>query len=82
MRLVNLQGKLVKSFETKTGNIPGAIAVTSGYPVYTDYIERTVNILKDKKLQRVAKLQGWRPRSIWVSSAGDFLVIIDSDDYQ
>nr|XP_019924668.2 E3 ubiquitin-protein ligase Trim36 [Crassostrea gigas] len=82
MRLVNLQGKLVKSFETETGNIPGAIAVTSGYPVYTDYNERTVNILKDKKLQRVAKLQGWRPRSICVSSAGDFLVIIDSDDYQ
>lgn len=82
MRLVSLQGKLVKEIETNSRTRPGDIAVTNGYLVYTDYNERAVNILKNKKLHRVARLQGWRPRSVCISSTGDFLAVMDSDDYQ
>ncbi|XP_011448160.3 tripartite motif-containing protein 2 [Magallana gigas] len=82
MKLVSLQGKLVKEIETNSRTRPGDITVTNGYLVYTDYNERAVNILKNKKLNRVARLQGWRPRSVCISSTGDFLVVIDSDDYQ
>ncbi|XP_052678839.1 uncharacterized protein LOC128159700 [Crassostrea angulata] len=82
MRLVSLQEKLVKEIETNSRTRPGDIAVSNGYLVYTDYNERAVNILKNKKLNRVARLQGWRPRSVCISSTGDFLVVMDSDDYQ
>lgn len=57
MSLYSLRGELLKSVGTKSGNRPYDIAVTkSGDVVYTDKIEKTVNIMKDTQIESMIKL--------------------------
>ncbi|XP_061177562.1 uncharacterized protein LOC133186325 [Saccostrea echinata] len=81
MKLYNLQGKLLKSIQTKSGNTPRDIEVTrSGYLIYTDPNTRTVDIVKNRQIQEVIRLQGWTPHYVCSISYGDFLVTMVSDD--
>ncbi|XP_062594199.1 uncharacterized protein LOC134255699 [Saccostrea cucullata] len=84
MKLFSInQGSLLKSITTRSGNIPYNIAVTkSGDLVYTDYSDRTVNIVKNEKIEEVIRLQNWEPRGVCSISSGDLLVIMVSDDYK
>ncbi|XP_062611866.1 pyrin-like [Saccostrea cucullata] len=80
MKLYNLQGKLLMSVETMSGNYPRDIAVTkTGDLVYTDRDTRTVNILKNNWIQEVIRLRGWKPYRLCCSSSGGLLVTMLSD---
>ncbi|XP_062602815.1 uncharacterized protein LOC134264538 [Saccostrea cucullata] len=82
MKLFSInQGSELKSITTKSGNTPCDIAVTkSGDLVYTDYDDRTVNIVKNEKIEEVIRLQNWNPKGVCSTSSGDLLVIMESDD--
>ncbi|XP_062599208.1 uncharacterized protein LOC134260675 [Saccostrea cucullata] len=82
MKLYSInQGSLLRSIKTKSGNIPTNTAVTkNGDLVYTDFYDRTVNVVKNKKIEKAIRLRNWRPLSVCSTSYGDLLVIIESDD--
>ncbi|XP_062602383.1 tripartite motif-containing protein 55-like [Saccostrea cucullata] len=79
-----IQGSLLKSITTKSGNKPFDIEVTkSGDLIYTDYgqIDTTVNIVKKEKIEEVIRLQqNWKPDGVCSTSSGDILLIQRSDD--
>uniref|UniRef100_K1RNK3 Tripartite motif-containing protein 2 n=1 Tax=Magallana gigas TaxID=29159 RepID=K1RNK3_MAGGI len=81
MRLYNLQGELVQTIKTKSGNNPWAMAVTrSGDLVYADYHDKTVNIVKKKKIMPLIRLKGWRPLGVCSTASDDLLVVMVSND--
>ena len=81
LRLYSLQRKLLRSVETKSGNVPCDIAVTrSGDLIYTDDRDRTINLVTDTKIQTLITLQAWRPLNLCRTSSGDLLTIMTSDD--
>ena len=81
MRLYNLHGELLKSVKTKSKNGPQDIALTlSGDLVYTDYNNRSINLVRDSRIQTLITLQGWKPLYLCSTSSDDLLVIMNSDD--
>ncbi|XP_056006502.1 E3 ubiquitin-protein ligase TRIM71-like [Ostrea edulis] len=81
MKLLNLQSELLTSIHTKSEYTPQDIAVTrDGDLVYTDNYDNTINLIKNKQIQTVITLQGWRPRYVCCTAGNDLLVTMISDD--
>ncbi|XP_048754100.2 uncharacterized protein LOC125665492 [Ostrea edulis] len=82
LKLLNLQGKLLTSIQTASGEWPRDITVTrDGDLVYSDWYNSTVNLVKNKQIQTVITLRrsGWRPRYVCSTSSDDLLVAMISD---
>ncbi|XP_048733271.2 uncharacterized protein LOC125649647 [Ostrea edulis] len=80
MKCFNIQGSLIKTIETKSGERPSGITVTTdGSLVYCDRGTNTVNKVKSGQTEEVIRLQGWIPQHLCVTSSGDLLVIMLRD---
>ena len=81
LKLYNMNGELLKSVQTKSGDVPTDIAMTQSEGlVYTDYGNRSINIVSGTQIQTLIKLRGWKPWGVCSTSSGDLLVIMTSDD--
>ncbi|XP_062618726.1 uncharacterized protein LOC134280328 [Saccostrea cucullata] len=82
MKLFSInQGSILKSITTKSSFSQAHIAVNqSGGLLYTDHRDRTVNIVKNKDIEEVIRLENWRINGVCSSFSGDLLVIMYSDD--
>ncbi|XP_055999106.1 E3 ubiquitin-protein ligase TRIM71-like [Ostrea edulis] len=81
MKCFNVKGKVINAIKTKSGERSGDIAVTSdGNLVYCDQKTKTVNKVKSGQIEEVIRLQGWTPLKLCVTSSGDLLVTMCSDD--
>ncbi|XP_055999600.1 uncharacterized protein LOC125655527 [Ostrea edulis] len=81
MKCFNVQGTVINTIKTKSGEWPRDIAVTSdGDLVYSDWATKTVNQVKSGHTEEVIRLQGWRPINLCVTSSSDLLVTMFSDD--
>lgn len=48
--------------------------------VYTDYYDRSVNVIKGNRIEKVVKLLTWRPLNVCSTLSGDLLVTLIRDD--
>ena len=82
MNCFNIQGVLQKTNKTKSGERPRDIAVDYyGTVLYSDGTQKTVYKVKNGQTQEIIALQGWTPINLCVTSSGDLLVTMFSDDY-
>ena len=80
MSLYNLQGELLRFIQTKSKNGAWNIAVTQDKNlIYTDYGDRSVNLVRGTQIQKLITLKGWAPLYLCISSSGDLLVVMMND---
>nr|XP_022295768.1 uncharacterized protein LOC111105700 [Crassostrea virginica] len=81
IKCFNIQSVLQKTIKTKTGEYPLDIAVDrDGALLYALWETRTVYKVKNDQTEEIITLQGWRPNKLCVTSSGDLLVTMYSDD--
>ncbi|XP_052679630.1 uncharacterized protein LOC128160359 [Crassostrea angulata] len=79
----NIKGSILYTIKKKSGDWPNDIAVDSnGDLLYLDGEGRTVNKVHvvNRQTEEMIRLQGWKPSNLCVTSTGDLLVTMFSDD--
>nr|XP_022296561.1 LOW QUALITY PROTEIN: uncharacterized protein LOC111106249 [Crassostrea virginica] len=81
IKCFNIQGVLRKTIKTKTGEWPLDIAIDrNGALLYAYWETKTVYKVKNGQTEKIIGLQGWRPSHLCVTSSGDLLVTMYSND--
>eukprot|EP00105_Crassostrea_gigas_P020063 XP_011438747.1 PREDICTED: uncharacterized protein LOC105336219 [Crassostrea gigas] len=81
IKCFNIKGTTLHTILTKPGSYPDDIAVDSdGNLLYSDSETRTVYKVKRSQTEELFRLQGWKPVNLCVTSSGDLLVTMYSDD--
>nr|XP_034317437.1 uncharacterized protein LOC105345308 [Crassostrea gigas] len=81
IKCFNINGSLLQTIKTKSKNCPNGLAVDSdGNLLYSDLLANTVNKVKNGQIEELIRLQGWKPDKLCVTSTGDLLVTMYSDD--
>ncbi|XP_052678847.1 uncharacterized protein LOC128159706 [Crassostrea angulata] len=81
IKCFNIKGLLLQTIKQKSGNFPNDIAVDSnGDLLYSNWQTRTVYKVKNERTEELTRLQGWKPSKLCVTSTGDLLVTMYSDD--
>ncbi|XP_061179119.1 uncharacterized protein LOC133187736 [Saccostrea echinata] len=76
---VDIQGNMLEKVSTRSKQAPFDLSMTSkGDLVYTDYGEKTVNIMKKGRFEPYIKLQGWNPLGICSTESGEILLCMDN----
>ncbi|XP_065938071.1 uncharacterized protein [Magallana gigas] len=82
IKCFNIKGSLLQTIKTKSRKWPNDIAVDrDGNLLYCDGTDRTVNIVKNGQTEELIRLQGWVPINLCVTSTGDLLVTMCSNDW-
>uniref|UniRef100_A0A8W8LYZ1 B box-type domain-containing protein n=1 Tax=Magallana gigas TaxID=29159 RepID=A0A8W8LYZ1_MAGGI len=81
IKCFNIKGTTLHTIHTKSGSCPRYLAVDSdGSLLYSDNETRTVNKVKNGHTEELIRLQGWMPSNLCVTSTGDLLVTMHSED--
>lgn len=81
MALYNLDGKLLKSVKTRSGNDAWDITTTKkGYLVYSDPGSKTINRMRKKHVKELIRLRGWTPCCVCSTSLDGLLVTMIRED--
>ena len=81
LRLYNFQGELLNSVQPKSRSWPCDIAVTKSRDlVYTEYFDKSINIIKNTQIQQLVRLWKWLPLRLCSTSSGDLLESMISED--
>ncbi|XP_052679937.1 uncharacterized protein LOC128160622 [Crassostrea angulata] len=81
IKCFNTKGSLLQTIQKKSGKFPYDIAVDSdGDLLYISPIAKTVYEVENGEAEELIRLHGWTPRQLCVTSTGDLLVTMFSDD--
>ncbi|XP_065929365.1 E3 ubiquitin-protein ligase TRIM71-like [Magallana gigas] len=82
IKCFNIKGELLHTVSNRSKQRPNDIAVDSeGNLLISDGISRTVNKVKNGQTEELIRLRGWSPGYLCVTSNGDLLVSMFSDDF-
>ena len=77
----NIQGVPQKTINTKGNDWPrDLVGDKNGALLYSEWLTRTVNRVQNDQTEVIITLQGWHPLNMCVSTSGDLLVTMHSDD--
>ncbi|XP_065929928.1 uncharacterized protein [Magallana gigas] len=82
IKCFNMKGELLHTVSNRSEQRPNDIAVDrDGNLLFIDGKSGTVNKVNNGQTEELIRLQGWRPINLCVTSNGDLLVTMVSDDF-